>query len=111
MPVVLPPNLAVDGFADRKVPSVEPTRFKGYGQFEPFGPNSAQIEAGKPGNLTKLLSGMDQGIVGPLVSRSRFGRRFGSQLGRATSADAGGEKSPYFSSNDSTKTSTCTWRS
>jgi hypothetical protein len=36
MPVVLPPNLAAGGFADRKVPSVEPTRFKGYGQFGPF---------------------------------------------------------------------------
>jgi hypothetical protein len=34
---------------------------------DPFGPNSPQIEAGKPGNLTKPLSGMDQGIVGPLV--------------------------------------------
>jgi hypothetical protein len=34
---------------------------------DPFGPNSPQIEAGKPGNLTKPLSEMDQGIVGPLV--------------------------------------------
>jgi hypothetical protein len=38
---------------------------------DPFGPNSPQIEAGKPGNLTKPFSEMDQGIVGPLVHMRR----------------------------------------
>lgn len=32
MPVVLPPGLAVDGYADHEIRPDEPPQFKGYGQ-------------------------------------------------------------------------------
>lgn len=51
MPVVLPPNLAVDGCADRKVISVEPTRVKGYGQVGRSRTNLGPGSGGLAGSL------------------------------------------------------------
>jgi hypothetical protein len=39
---------------------------------------------------------MNQGTIDPLVSVGGFGRRFGTQFGRANPADAGGEKALGF---------------
>lgn len=71
-----------------------------FGPFGPlsdaFGPTSAQVRAGQPGGVAKPLSGMNQGIRGPLTSGPRFGQRFGSRFGQANPADAGSEKALTF---------------